>query len=85
MLRSLDGLQFIKGHTNRFEIQLSTQSEMIEMTFYRQALQFENGIQNGEYVVVLCDDTTNRRLTQGSILLERFMEDLHRPSFLIGR
>jgi hypothetical protein len=34
-------------------------------------------------MVVLCGDPSYGRFTQSGILFERFMEDFHRPSFLM--
>ena len=84
MLRSLKGLQFIESHTDGLEIQMGAQSEMIEMTSYLQAFELEEGIESGEYMIVLGHDTTDRRFAQSCILLERFVEDFYRPSSLIG-
>ena len=57
MLRSLEGLEFHKGHTNGLEIQMSTQGKMIEVPFHFQALQLENGIQGSKDMIVLSSDT----------------------------
>jgi hypothetical protein len=85
MLRSFESLEFIKSHADRFEIQVCTQSKLVETPFYGQAFQFENGVQNGKDMVILCDDPADGRFAQSGILLERFMEDFHRPSFWIDR
>ena len=85
MLRSLESLQFIKSDANSFEIQMCAQSKVVEMAFYGQAFQFENSIQDGEDMVILRDNAPDRCFAQSGILFERFMEDFHRPSFLIGR
>ena len=85
MLRSLEDLEFIESDANGFEIQMGAQGKMVQVTFDLKALQLEDGIKNGKDMVVLGDDTAHRRLSQSSILFERFVEDFHRPSFLIGR
>ncbi len=85
MLRSLEGLQFVKSRAGRLEIQMSPQSKMVEVSLDFQTLQFESCIQHSKDMVVLCGDTSHGRFTQSSVLFERFMEDFHRPSFLIGR
>jgi hypothetical protein len=58
---------------------------MVEMPFHFQAFKLEGGIQNGKDKIVLSYDPSHRRFSQGGVLFERFMEDFHRPSFLIGR
>jgi hypothetical protein len=44
MLRSLEGLKFIKSDAGSLEVQMSTQGKMIEMAFNLQAFQLEEGI-----------------------------------------
>ena len=85
MLRSLENLEFIKSDANGLEIQMGSQGKMIEMLLYFQTFQFEKGVQNGEDMIVLGHHSAHRCFSQSGILFERFMEDFHRPSFLIGR
>ncbi len=85
MLRSLENLEFFVGNANGFEVQMGTQGKVIEMPFDLQALQFEERIQNSKDMIILGYNSAHRRLAQGGILFERFVEDFYRPSFLIGR
>ena len=85
MLRSLENLEFIVGNANGFEVQMWTQSKMIEMPFDLQAFQFEESIKNSKDMIVLRDDSSHRGFAQSGILFERFVEDFYRPPFLIGR
>ena len=85
MLRSLEGLQFVESDTDGLEIQMGAQGEMIEMALDLQAFELEESIESGEDMIVLGDDTTDRRFAQSGVLFERFVEDFYRPSFLIGR
>ena len=85
MLRSLEDLEFIVGNANDFEIQMCTQGEMIEVLFDLQAFQLEASIQNRNDMIVPGHNAAYRRFAQSCVLLERFMEDFDRPSFLIGR
>ena len=85
MLRSLENLEFIIGDANGLEIQIGSQSKMIEMSLDLQTLQFEESIKNRKDMIVLGQHSAYRRFAQGGILFERFVEDFYRPSFLIGR
>ena len=85
MLRSLESLEFIVGHANGFEVQMSAQGKMVEMAFDLQAFQLEESIESGEDMIVLGYDTAHRRFAQSGVVFERFVEDFYRPSFLIGR
>jgi len=84
MLRSLEDLEFIVGNAYGFEIQMYPQSKMIKMSFDLQAFQLEASIQNRNDMIVLGHNAAHRRFAQSCILLERFMEDFDRPSFLLG-
>ena len=85
MLRSLEGLQFVKSHADGLEIQMGAQSKMIEMAFDLQAFQREEGLESRAYMIILGHNPVHRRFAQGSVLLERLVEDCYRPSCLIGR
>lgn len=85
MLRSLKNLEFVVSHANRLEIPMGTQGKMIEMTLEFETLQFKNSIHYRKNVIDLGGYPAHRGFSQGGILLERFMEDFYRPSFLLGR
>ena len=78
-------MQFIKSYTSRLEIQMGSQSEMIKTPFYLQAFQLESSIKNSKDMIDLGNHPLQRGFTQSGILPERFVENFHRPSFLIGR
>jgi hypothetical protein len=52
MLRSLEGLQFVKSRAGSLEIQMSPQGKMVEVSLDFQTLQFENRIQHGKDMIV---------------------------------
>jgi hypothetical protein len=44
MLRSLEGLKFIKSDAGSLEVQMNMQGKMMEMAFNLQAFQLKEGI-----------------------------------------
>ena len=56
---------------------------MIESVFDPQSFQAPGGIQGHKTVITLGAHPSRRRLSQGSMGLERFMKDLHVPPFLV--
>jgi hypothetical protein len=66
MLRSLEGLQFVKSHAGCLEIQMSPQGKTVEVSLDFQTLQLESRIRHGKDMIVLCGNTSHRRFTSPS-------------------